>query len=435
MSPERDRKLLASAARLGRLVAEALDLDLSLELWDGTRIPLGTRISDDLRLFVSGPGVVGALLRRPTLDRLIDLYANGLIGIAGGTVVDVGERLTGKQTRRGFRSIGKRRLARELLPFLFAAAETPDRGRAYHGDASGERRRAGENKRFIQFHYDVGNDFYALFLDPEMQYTCAYFKDWDSPLEQAQLDKMEMVCRKLRLKPGELMLDVGCGWGGLACYAARNYGVSVYGFTLSQAQVDYANEKIARLGLRDQVVIELKDYADVTGSYDKIAAIGIGEHLGVANYPRYFAKMRSLLADGGLFLNHANTRPAKRHKRKFGARPEQRALQKHIFPGGELDDIGNTISVMEQQGWEVRDVESFRDYYALTTRMWCERLTANKDKAIALAGPQTYHMWVAYLGASSLGFVRNNIRIYQTLAAKKARGRSPLPPTRADLYR
>jgi cyclopropane-fatty-acyl-phospholipid synthase len=426
--------LLAAAGRLARLVGEALDLDLSLELWDGTRVPLGTTVGDDLRLYVSGPGVIGALMRRPTLDRFIDLYANGLVGIKDGTVVDVGERLAGKRTRRGLKSIGKLQLARTLLPFLFVAAEKPDHGRAYQGDASGERRQAGENKRFIQFHYDVGNDFYELFLDPEMQYTCAYFTDWNNSLERAQLDKMDIVCRKLRLKAGERMLDVGCGWGGLACYAAQNYGVSVYGFTLSQAQVDFANEKIARLGLQDKVVIELKDYADVTGTYDKIAAIGIGEHLGVANYPRYFAKMRSLLADGGLFLNHANTRPAKRHKRKFGARPEQRALQKHIFPGGELDDIGNTLSVMEQQGWEVRDVESFRDYYALTTRMWCERLTANKDKAIALAGPQTYHMWVAYLGASSLGFVRNNIRIYQTLAAKKAPGPAPLPPTRADLY-
>ncbi|HSM19810.1 MAG TPA: cyclopropane-fatty-acyl-phospholipid synthase family protein, partial [Hyphomicrobiales bacterium] len=411
------------------------DLDLSLELWDGTRVPLGSRVSDDLRISIAGPGVIGALVRRPTLNRFIDLYSNGLIEIAGGTVIDLGERLTGKGTRKGLKSISKRRLAGALLPFLFVAAERPGHGRAYGGDATGDKRQEGENKQFIQFHYDVGNDFYELFLDSEMQYTCAYFTDWNNSLEQAQRDKMDIVCRKLRLKPGERMLDVGCGWGGLACHAARHYGVSVYGFTLSQAQVDYANEKIARLGLKDKVVIELKDYADVTGTYDKIAAIGIGEHLGVANYPRYFAKMRSLLADGGLFLNHANTRPSRRHKRKFGHRPEQRALQKHIFPGGELDDIGNTIQVMEQQGWEVRDVESFRDYYALTTRMWCERLTGNKDKAIALAGPQTYHMWVAYLDASSIGFVRNNIRIYQTLAAKKALGPAPLPPTRADLYR
>jgi cyclopropane-fatty-acyl-phospholipid synthase len=435
MSPKRDRKLLAAAGRLARLVGDQLDLDLSVELWDGTRLPLGTTLGDDLRLYVSGPGVIGALMRRPTLARFIDLYANGLVGIKGGTVVDVGERLAGKRTRRGLKSIGKRRLAGALLPFLFVAAEKPDHGRAYQGDASGERRQAGENKRFMQFHYDIGNDFYALFLDPEMQYTCAYFTDWNRSLDEAQLDKMEMVCRKLRLKPGERMLDVGCGWGGLACYAARNYGVSVYGVTLSQEQVDYAQENIARLGLQDKVVIELKDYADVTGTYDKIAAIGIGEHLGVANYPRYFTKMRSLLADGGLFLNHANTRPAKRIKRKFGVRPEQRALRRYIFPGAEPDNIGNTIMVMEGHGLEVRDVENWRDFYALTTRMWCERLTANKDKAIALVGPQTYHMWVAYLGGCSLAFTRNTINIFQTLAAKSARGPAPLPPTRADLYR
>jgi cyclopropane-fatty-acyl-phospholipid synthase len=145
--------------------------------------------------------------------------------------------------------------------------------------------------------------------------------------------------------------------------------------------------------------------------------------------------MRSLLADGGLFLNHANTRPAKRIKRKFGVRPEQRALRRYIFPGAEPDNIGNTIMVMEGHGLEVRDVENWRDFYALTTRMWCERLTANKDKAIALVGPQTYHMWVAYLGGCSLAFTRNTINIFQTLAAKSARGPAPLPPTRADLYR
>jgi len=435
VSPKKNEKLLASAGRMAGFLAGALDLDLSLELWDGTRIPLGSTVSDDLRLYVSAPGVVGALVRRPTLDRFIDLYANGLIGIKGGTVVDVGERLAGKRTHRGFKSIGKRRLAGALLPFLFVAAEKPDHGRAYQGDAGGEGRTAGDHKKFISFHYDVGNAFYQLFLDPEMQYTCAYFHDWNETLEQAQLNKMEMICRKLRLKPGERMLDVGCGWGGLACYAARTYGVSVYGVTLSQAQVDYANENIARLGLQDKVVIEYKDYIDATGSYDKIAAIGIGEHLGVANYPRYFTKMRSLLADGGLFLNHANTRPAKRVKRKFGMRPEQRALRKYIFPGAEPDNIGNTISVMESHGLEVRDVENWRDYYALTTRMWCERLTANKDKAIALVGPQTYHMWVAYLGGCSLAFTRNTINIFQTLAAKSGCGPAPLPPTRADLYR
>ena len=428
MSPERETRLLASAARLARLLAEALDLDLSLELWDGTRIPLGASVSDDLRIFLFGPGVLGALLRRPTLNRLIGLYANGLVAIQGGTFLDLGQRLTGKHTREGLKAISKHRLARALLPFLFVAAEKPAHARAYRGET-------GANKQLIQFHYDVGNAFYELFLDPEMQYTCAYFTDWNNTLDEAQRDKLEMICRKLRLKPGERMLDIGCGWGGLVCYAAEHCGVTAHGVTLSQAQADHAAKEISRRGLEGRVRVELKDYAELQSSYDKISCIGVYEAFGVANLPRYFATVRSLLADGGLFLNHGVTRPAKRGKRKFGARPEQRALQRHIFPGGELDDIGNTVSVMEQQGWEVCDVENWRDHYALTTRLWCERLTANKDEAVAVAGPHIYHMWVAYLGASSLAFSRNNIRIYQTLAAKKARGRAPLPPTRADLYR
>lgn len=428
MSPERDRRLLAAAARMARLLADALDLDLSLELWDGTRIPLGAHVTDDVRFFISGPAVVGALLRRPTIDRLIGLYANGFLGVRGGTLVDVGERLTGKQTRQGLKAIGKGRLARGLLPFLFVGGKTQGQSRAYRGAKS-------ENKALIQFHYDVGNDFYALFLDPEMQYSCAYFTDWNNSVEQAQRDKMEMICRKLRLKPGERLLDVGCGWGGLVCYAAERYGVIAHGITLSEAQLDYARNEIARRSLQESVSVALSDFAGVEGKYDKIASIGMYEHVGIANLPGYFAKARSLLGKDGLFLNHGITRPAKRSRRRFGARPEQRAILKYVFPGAELDDIGNTVSLMEQQGFDVRDVESWRDHYALTTRLWCERLTAKEKKAVVLAGPQTYRLWVAYLGGVSIGFSRGGIRVYQTLAAKSARGRAPLPPTRTDLYR
>ncbi|MDP2621120.1 MAG: cyclopropane-fatty-acyl-phospholipid synthase family protein [Hyphomicrobiales bacterium] len=435
VSPGKDEKLLASAGRLARLVGEQLDLDLSLELWDGSTVPIGTTVSDDLRISVASPGVIAALLRRPTLNRLIALYANGRIDIKGGSLMDVGERLTGKKTRRGMKAISKSRLARELLPFLFVPAEKPERSRPFEGGDVAPRGAGEEMTDYIQFHYDVGNDFYALFLDPEMQYTCAYFHDWNETLEQAQLNKMEMICRKLRLREGDRLLDIGCGWGGLSCYAARNYGVKAHGVTLSQAQVDYANEKIARLGLQDRVTVELKNYADLQGEYDKICSIGVYEHLGVANLPRYFATVRSLLAEDGLFLNHGGTRRAARGKRRFGTRPEHRAIRRYVFPGGELDDIGNTVSVMEQQGFEVRDVESWRDHYFPTIRMWCDRLAANRDKAIELVGEPIYRMWVAYLSGCGLALARGSIRKYQVLVTKSAERPAPLPPTRADLYR
>ena len=292
-----------------------------------------------------------------------------------------------------------------------------------------------QNRDFIQFHYDVGNDFYRLFLDPEMQYSCAYFTDWGNSLEEAQRDKLEMICRKLRLKPGDRLLDIGCGWGGLVCYAAEHYGVTAHGITLSEAQLELARERIAAKGLADRVRVEIRDYADLDGAYDKIASIGMYEHIGIANIDKYFKAVRAVLAPDGLFLNHAISRRAKRKQRRFSARAEQRALQKYIFPGGELDDIGHTIRAMEQHGFEVHDVEGWREHYALTTRQWCERLTARRAEAVALVGEQTYRIWVAYLGGCSLAFSRGTARIYQTLASRGAKGRSPVPPTRADLYR
>jgi cyclopropane-fatty-acyl-phospholipid synthase len=267
-----------------------------------------------------------------------------------------------------------------------------------------------------------------------MQYSCAYYTDWGNGLEQAQADKLEMICRKLRLKQGEHFLDIGCGWGGLICYAAENYGVKAHGVTLSPAQLSFCQQQIEAKGLQDRVSAELKNYADLEGRYSKIASIGMYEHVGVANIPGYFRKIKQLLAPDGIFLNHAISRKARKGKARFSARPEQRALLKYIFPGGELDDIGHTVAAMEEAGFEVHDIEGWREHYARTTKLWCERLTANRQQAIALAGEQTYRIWVAYLAGCSLAFQKGSARIYQTVATKGGKGASPLPPTRADLY-
>ena len=324
---------------------------------------------------------------------------------------------------------------RLLLPFFFVPADRPGRSRDYAGDERGRARARAENRDFVQFHYDVSNDFYRLFLDPQMQYSCAYFTEWSGGLDQAQDDKLEMICRKLRLKSGDRLLDIGCGWGGLICYAARNHGVVAHGVTMSEAQLAFAQETIERLGLGDTVTVELKDYAELDGEYEKIASIGMYEHIGLANIPTYLSKVRSLLADDGLFLNHAISRRAKRRQRRLGSRPEQRAIMRYIFPGGELDDIGHTVQEMEIHGLEVQDVENWRAHYALTTRAWCERLLAKRVEAEAMVGPEVVRLWLAYLAGVSLAFTRGTLRIYQTLVSKQARGLSPLPPTRADLYR
>ncbi len=177
-----------------------------------------------------------------------------------------------------------------------------------------------------------------------MQYSCGYFTDWNNSLEQAQRDKIDMICRKLRLQPGEKMLDIGCGWGGLICHAAQKYGVKAHGVTLSQEQHDYTIEKVRRLGLEDLVTVELRDYNTLDGTYDKISSIGMYEHVGIANYPTYFRKIWSLLRDRGILLNHGITRRAKRQKGRFARmRPEHKLIAKYIFPGGELDHIGHTV--------------------------------------------------------------------------------------------
>lgn len=427
--------MLEATRRLIALLRERLQAPLSVRLWEGSLEPLGPDPAPGLELHVTSPGVLPSLLRRPTLDRVIRHYAHGRIDFTGGTLLDIAAAFGDGSVGRRLRAVDRWQLARRLWPLLFAPAVSPDATRGFGGDVAGAERKSGDDRRFIGFHYDVGNAFYALFLDPEMQYSCAYYPSFDADLATAQQAKLEMICRKLRLRPGDRLLDIGCGWGGLLCHAARHHGAIGHGVTLSTVQHGFATAKIDDLGLGDRVTVALQDFREVEGSYDKIASIGMYEHIGIANIEAYFRKMRSLLADGGLFLNHAISRGAKRHRRRFGARPEQRALQRYIFPGGELDDIGHTLREMEKVGFEVHDVEGWRWHYARTTRLWCERLTARRAEAEQLVGPETYRIWVAYLAGCAIAFERGSARIFQTVAAKSAKGPPAVPPTRADLYR
>ncbi|HZA02427.1 MAG TPA: cyclopropane-fatty-acyl-phospholipid synthase family protein [Hyphomicrobiaceae bacterium] len=434
MSVERNQRQLAAAKRLVRLLAAKVDLDASVRLWDGSVLPLGNDPTGPFAISIAGPGVIGSLLRRPSLDNLIRHYIDKRIDFTGGTIIDFGAQLNRNGRSINLQGVGKLELASALMPFLLMPAERPPNAHGFDGDIIGRSRRRN-NKAFVQFHYDVSNDFYALFLDPEMVYSCAYFTDWSNDLAQAQRDKLEMICRKLRLKPGERFLDIGCGWGGLVCHAARHFGVTAHGITLSDEQLAYARRKVQQLGLEDRVTLELQDYAHVEGAFDKIASIGMYEHIGLANIPDYMSKVRSLLREDGLFLNHAIARRARRPswwRRRL--RPEQKAIAKYIFPGGELDDVGHSIAAMERAGFEVHDVEGWRMHYARTCKMWCEKLTAERERAIALVGEEKFRIWTAYLGGVSLAFSRGTLRIYQTLASKSAKRPAPLPPTRADLY-
>ena len=434
---KRDERQLQVARKLFAEIGEQLNVDLCVKLWDGSIVPLGEDLTSDLMIIIKHPGVITSLLRRPGLDGIIRHYIKGMIDFEGGTLLDVGVRLAFKHTRGRLKKIPRRDVFNFARAFVFAPTLKPGESRGYGGDETGkpQNRTQQDDKAFIEFHYDLSNEFYELFLGEHMVYTCAYFTNWENSLDKAQLDKLDMICRKLRLAQGERFLDIGCGWGGLICHAAKHYGVNAHGVTLSSEQYDYAVKKIARLGLQDLVTIELKDYRALDQKFDKIASIGMAEAIGIANTDEYFSTINKLLVDKGLFLNHAIARKAKKKKSKFSSRPEQRALQKYIFPGGELDDLGHTIAALEQHKFEIMDVEGWREHYQLTTQLWCDRLTQNKEQAIALVGEETYRIWVAYLGGVSLAFLRGSARLYQTLVSKNPKGPTKLPPSRADLYK
>jgi cyclopropane-fatty-acyl-phospholipid synthase len=417
-------------------VAELLDAPFSIRLWDGTLVPMGSQADPELYISVSGPGVIASLLRRPTPDNLARHYALKHIDFHGADIHAFLSRIRVRNSRQRIGRLKKSLVVRSLWPFLFAPAESTAVGHRFAGDEIGHRRRQTDNKDFIQFHYDVSNEFYALFLDPEMVYSCAYFTDWNNPLEQAQRDKLDMICRKLQLRPGERFLDIGSGWGALICHAAKNYGVQAHGITLSERQLQYTQEKIRRLGLQGQVTAELRDYADLEGTWDKVASIGMVEHVGIDNMRKYMQTVARVVPDRGMFLCHGITRRAKKSQKQFRRiTPERRLLAKYIFPGGELDHLGHMVEMMESSGFEVHDVEGWRDHYALTCKHWSQRLSDNREGAIEHVGEERYRMWLLYLAGVSLALGDGSACIFQTVGTRhKAKGLSGQPPTREHLY-
>ncbi|HJT87515.1 MAG TPA: cyclopropane-fatty-acyl-phospholipid synthase family protein [Bryobacteraceae bacterium] len=274
----------------------------------------------------------------------------------------------------------------------------------------------------IRFHYDRSNDFYRLFLDPRMVYSCGYFRAPGNSLEQAQTDKLAHICRKLDLQPGGRFLDIGCGWGALVEYAAAHFGAQSTGCTISRAQYDYA---AARRG--PGVDVLQRDYRDLSGSFDRIASVGMFEHVGRRRAPEYFRKIAGLLAPGGLFLNHAIARPQ-------GVADDAASLfvRRKIFPGGELIHLFEVIRAAEDAGFEVLDVENLRPHYARTCRMWERRLTANRQAALQLVDEPTFRAWRIWLAASSLSFEEGASSIYQVLMARRGAPRRRM--TRDYMY-
>ncbi len=288
------------------------------------------------------------------------------------------------------------------------------------------------DQKAIEYHYDLSNDFYKLMLDKNMVYSCAYFRHEGEELNKAQENKLDLICRKLRLKPGEKFLDIGCGWGALIIWAAKNYGVEAYGITNSKNQFELARHRIKAEGIENKCKVELKDYRhlDGEGIFDKIASVGMFEHVGIKKYPIYFGTVKKVLRERGLFLNHGITVPEIKHD------PGEKFTKKYIFPHGELDTVDHVIYEMRKQKFEVLDVENLRPHYAKTLRIWAENLIKNKDKALTFVNGKEYRAHLLHVVGASIVFEIGTNIVYQILASKQTLpGFSTQPLTRADIYK
>jgi cyclopropane-fatty-acyl-phospholipid synthase len=282
--------------------------------------------------------------------------------------------------------------------------------------------------RDIRFHYDRSNDFYKQFLDSQMVYSCAYFERADASLDQAQAAKLDHICRKLGLRPKERFLDIGCGWGALVLNAARKFGAYAEGCTLSHRQFEYASRRIQAERSTEKVAVREMDYLDVAGEFDKISSVGMFEHVGRAQLEKYFRKVYSLLAPGGLFLNHGITRPA-----PLQSDAQSLFIARTVFPGGQIVYLHDVIYAAENAGFEVLDVENLRRHYALTCRAWVDRLTARREACLQSVDQATWRTWCLYMAGSSVAFEQGGLGLHQVLLAKRgANGAAPM--TRHHMY-
>ncbi|MGF1429183.1 class I SAM-dependent methyltransferase [Kitasatospora sp. LaBMicrA B282] len=281
----------------------------------------------------------------------------------------------------------------------------------------------------ISHHYDVGNDFYRLVLGASMVYSCAYWTPASRSLEDAQAAKLELICRKLALRPGMRLLDVGCGWGSLALHAAEHHGVTAVGVSISAEQVALARERVAAAGLADRVEIRLQDYREIPdGPYDAVSSVGMAEHVGSEQYRLYARGLYELLAPGGRLLNHQIARRPTAPGEAYRTSP---FMDRYVFPDGELAPVGSTVALLEEAGFEVRDLESLREHYALTLRAWVANLEAAWPQAVRLVGRGRARVWRLYMAACALAFEENRIGVNQVLAVRTTpHGDSRLPATR-----
>ena len=396
-------------ARLLHGLHSRSDIPLRVALWNGAIYDLG--VQPKVTVHLPTPKALQFFLP-PSLDNLAEGYVQGHLNVQG-TARDVVEAAS--------------HLAHVKVPIKgqFGRIFSP-RQHDRQKDASA-----------IEQHYDVSNDFYSQWLDKNMVYSCAYFPEPNLTLEQAQTAKLDHILKKIMLQPGERLLDIGCGWGALAIRAAQKYGAKVVGVTLSQNQYALAKERVAEEGLTDEVDIRLEDYRDIApyaGQFDKITSVGMFEHVGLNHLPMYFAKIRSLLRDGGLVLNHGITSTDP----NSGSSPlgAGRFIEKYVFPNGEVPHISLALRSMQEAGLEALDVECLRRHYAKTLLHWSDNYESHSSILSGLVSDTTYRIWRVYLAGCAHAFAQNWVSIYQVLACKSGvlPGLNPTPWSRAYMY-
>ncbi len=387
-----------------QLQARIEGLPVHVTLWNG--LEAGDRIAPKVRLEVHEPALVKSLIN-PSLGKLARAYVEGGIDIHGHPrdILAFGDRLCEGEACRD-------RKGSEAWKWW--------------------RHTRSRDRRNIQYHYDVSNEFYGLWLDARRVYSCAYFRDPGMSLEAAQEAKLDHICRKLDLKPGERFLDIGCGWGGLILWAAEHYGVHAVGITLSDNQHGHVKEEIKKRGLEGRVEVRLMDYRDVPeeGGYDKIASVGMFEHVGRAHIDGYFRKIHGLLKPGGLVMNHGIT-SASPSSRGLGSGISE-FIDEYVFPGGELEHISEVMHHAVSGGLECLDAENLRPHYGRTLWEWVNRLESQSDKARELIGERKYRIWRIYMAGSAYAFDSGWLELWQLLAGKAVNGRQPNYPYSRD---
>ena len=434
-SNEAADKAMAILQRLFKQSSECL----SIRLWNGATFLIGstapTQLTPTFTLVINHPRVIRLLVLNNNPMLLAESYFSGDIDIEG----DFFAAIKLKDTHLMHVSW------RDKLNVLLKTIRLPSHNQNQFGDNKnfisnktlmfGDALSAHtktENHAAIAFHYDVSNEFYALWLDKSMVYSCAYFENTHYTLEQAQFAKLDLICKKLMLNPGEQFLDIGCGWGALVLHAAKHYGVIAHGVTLSQQQLALARQRIAQAGLENSVTVDLCDYRDVKGDgyFDKVASVGMFEHVGLKNLPVYFSCIHQLLKPGGLFLNHGITHDVEGWQKTLSTE----FINRYIFPDGQLDTVSNISREMERAKFEIADCESLRAHYALTLRQWVARLEQQHSAILETVNESTYRIWRLYMAACALEFEGGELGIYQLLATKRSVGLTALPLTRRHLY-